>query len=131
MKSLKILSTLFVAASLVLMFASCSKKNDSTGGIPKEQLAGKWTATMIAGNINQEIKVDLNANGVAGLDAQPYDGIPELTGTWELNGANFVIHIGYMGNPDFAKFDAIISSANSISGKLVFGGQMGTFTMNK
>ncbi|MEO6229520.1 MAG: hypothetical protein ABJB11_14585 [Ferruginibacter sp.] len=128
MKSLKVLA---FTASLALLFAACKKDKDVVSLFSKDQMAGKWITGMVVNNISQEVQLNLNNNGVSELDVQPYGGNAEFTGTWELSGANIIVHFTYSGNPDYIRFDGPVNSANSIAGKLLVGGQTGTFTMTK
>ena len=130
MKSLKFVSVIMIAAGI--FFSSCKKEKETT--ITKDQLVGTWK-TVIVTSVSQEVLVKLKAGQGAELDVQPYDGIPEFVGVWELNGNNFAIHFPSLGTAEVVKFDATVSSANSISGNFKINPpapvQSGTFTMDK
>jgi len=121
---------MIMAASLSLF--SCKK--DKAPRISTDQLVGTWKAVIVTTQ-SQEVQVKLKPGQGAELDVQPYDGIPEFIGTWELNGTDFAIHFPYSGTADVVRFDATVSSASSISGKFKVNPpgtvQSGTFTMDK
>src|SRR5258705_4930490 len=80
MKSLKFFSAIILSASV--FFISCKKEKET--GISKDQLVGKWTTVLVTSQ-SQTVQVKLKDGSGAELDVQPYDGIPEFIGVWELN----------------------------------------------
>ena len=134
MKSLKFVSALALMAGSLFFFSSCSKQKDAANTIPKEQLVGKWTTNLVTSQA-QQVQIQLKNGGAIELDVQPYDGIPEFIGVWEVSGTKFTGRFPYNGVADVIKFDGIISSESSISGQLKINDpntpQSGTFSMNK
>jgi hypothetical protein len=136
MKSLKIVRTLFIAASMVLAFNSCSKDKNAVKTVSKEQLAGKWNMVVQANSGTVVWHAELKLNGAMEVDQQPYDGIPDVILLWDLTGNNFTAHVDFNNITNYWKLDAPVDPKTlSMAGQFKLNDpatpQTAIFTMDK
>ena len=136
MKSLKTLSTLFIAASLVLAFASCSKNKDSVDTLSKDKMVGKWNMAIQANSGTVLWHAELKLNGAMEIDQLPYDGIPDVILLWDLTGNNFTAHVDFNNITNYWKLDAPVDPKTlSMAGQFKLNDpatpQTAIFTMDK
>ena len=107
MKSLKIISALFIVAGFVLTFASCSKDKDAVNTVTKAQLLGKWDMTvLLPGNSIEKDNITLKEGGVMEMDIEPQDGITDFILSWDVNNNVFTAHLDLNGVSNVWKLNA-------------------------
>jgi hypothetical protein len=101
---LRMVSLLVLIA--VLPFSSAPNKNKNEKKFfSKEEMTGKWNSIITSAGSSIEIKIELKNSGEFKIEKIPFDGIPEFTGTWELEGNNFTAKTPFTCNEELVLFE--------------------------
>jgi len=118
MKSLKFLSAVVVAATILFTFSSCKKDSDIKT-VTKEQLLGKWTF-VIQYNGTTTYHANLKASGGMEVDQPPFDDVADIILLWDVSKNNFSAHIDINGITNYWKLTGTVDAAGaSVAGTLV------------